>query len=268
MKLVLLGDLHYPTLEDGDVQGIQLRDALFQTLFQCVSEEKADMYISMGDLTNSGQVQDLEKLLHLTKTLPSPFYFIMGNHDTHGCTKEEFIHISKKNRYYDVHPPEADLYFIDTTLESRVDDWIGIMDDEEYTWLQENVKESRKPVFIIAHHPVMNTTRRSDERKLQLHENMWDILSQRRGGIYLNGHNHLHSIVKQNGWWFIQTGDFLSHLDYRVLNFDGRKGSVETKSLKGRLKGVSQLTKKMKRYTMCPDLSYPQGDLKCEFTLD
>lgn len=268
MKLVLLGDLHYPTLESSDAEGIQIRNTLFQTLFQCLAEEKADAYICVGDLTNSGTLQDLKNLIDLSELLNSPFYFVMGNHDTYGCSKEDFIKISQKKRYYAVDMPQANLYFVDTTLESRVDDWIGIMDDEEYLWLQEKVRKSTKPIFIIAHHPVSNTTRRSDERKLQLHENMWDILNQKPKGIYINGHNHLHSIVKQRGWLFIQTGDFLSHLDYRILCFDGHRGTIETKSLKDRLVGVDQLTQKMKRYTKYSDLSYPNEDLNCEFILE
>ncbi|MEG0852929.1 MAG: metallophosphoesterase [Angelakisella sp.] len=268
MKLVLLGDPHYPTLDGDDDRGVHLRHELYQTLFECLAAENADAYISMGDLTNSGSTADLKDFISLSGSLNAPFYFVMGNHDTHGCTKEEFVHTSQRERYYAVETQEANLYFIDTTLEGRVDDWLGIMDDAQYQWLQKSVAASKKPVFIISHHPVENTTRRSDERKLYLHENMWQILSQRASGIYINGHNHYHSIVEQNGWLFLQTGDLLSHLDYRVIDFDGEMASVTTKSLKDKLVGADELAPKMKRYTRYVNLTYDKKDLECEFSLN
>ncbi len=268
MKLVLLGDPHYPTLDCRDVGRCEVRNKLYKTLFQCLAKEKADAYIALGDLTNSGKAEDLKEFLRLSEELNAPFYCVLGNHDTHGSTKAAFEQMTKRARYSCVEMPQAKLFFVDTTLETRIDDWIGIMDDEQYTWLKRNVADSKKPVFIIAHHPVENTTKRSDERKLYVHENMWEILKQKPGGVYINGHNHMHSIVKQGGWLFVQTGDFLSHLDYRVLQFDGENVLVTTKSLKDELVLADELTQSMEHYTHCTNLSYAKEDLECAFCIE
>lgn len=267
MKLVLLGDPHYPTLDYKDVRGCELRNELYKMLFQCMARENADAYIAVGDLTNSGKIEDLKEFLSFSEVLNAPFYFVLGNHDTHGSTKAEFVQASKCPRYRCIEMPQANLFFIDTTLERRIDDWIGIMDDEQYMWLKRCVADSKKPVFIIAHHPVENTTKRSDERKLYVHENMWEILEQKPGGVYINGHTHVHSIVKQRGWLFVQTGDLLSNLDYSVLQFDGENVTVTTNSLKDELVSADELTQSMDHYTRCANLSYAKEDLECTFCI-
>ncbi len=262
MKLVLLGDPHYPAVDTGDVQGCQIRRELYRTLFSRMAQEDADAYIAVGDLTNSGSAEDLNDFLQLSQELNAPFYFVLGNHDTHGCTKAEFLRVAKQERYFGVEMEQANLFFIDTTMETRVDDWIGIMDQTQYTWLKKGVAESDKPVFVVGHHPVWNTTRRSDERKLYVHENMWEILGQRAGGVYLNGHAHVHSIMEQRGWLFVQTADFLSDLDYRVLQFDGERVTVTTKACNDQEVLAHRLTQGMAHYTRCRDLSRTKEDLQ------
>lgn len=265
MKLVVIGDLHYPTLEAGDDEARQIRDELYGSFFRIIAEEKPDAYICCGDLTNSGEKEDLLSLLRLTAVLPAPLYSVFGNHDTHGCSKEEFCRLAGMPPYYSVHMQGAKLIFLDTTMEGCVDDWMGVMDDAQQLWLEREMRNSGElPVALIAHHPIANTTRRSDERRLQLETDLWPILAQKCHGLYLNGHNHYHSIAEQGGWLFVQTGDFLSHLDYRTVELEGDSLKVQTHALRSELGGTDRLAPKMKRYTLYTDLQYDEGELSWE----
>lgn len=267
MKLLLLGDLHYPTLQDADADDLRVRQQIYEGLFRELDREDADGCVLLGDLTNSGVPADLQTVLTAAKAMRAPLYAVAGNHDTHGCSTAEFYAGLGTERYYAVELPQATLLLLDSTLESCLDDWLGVLDEPQYNWLQQKVRESTKPVFVVAHHPVCDTTRRSDERRLQLHADMWRVLGQRSGGVYLNGHNHYHSIAEQQGWLFVQTGDFPSHMDYRVLEFDGERVTVTTRSLRDRLPAFAQLAPKMPRYTLYTDLVYNDSELARQFQL-
>lgn len=268
MKLIVLGDLHYPTLDRDDTEGCQIRDTLYTNFFRHLSAEKPDAYICCGDLTNSGDLSDLHSLVQMSKVLPAPIHYVLGNHDTHGCSKAAFGKVIGRPPYYSVTTPQVKLIFLDTTLESCVEDWVGVLDATQYNWFMGEVQNSDNlPVVVVAHHPVGNTTRRSDEHRLRLDTDIWPILSQKPYGIYMNGHNHYHSIVQREHWLFLQTGDFLSHLDYRVVEYDGQKLTVATHSLGGDLEGTALLAQKMKRYTLYSNLCYDRCDLAWEGNL-
>lgn len=264
MKLILLGDLHYPTLTDATPEDLQLRRNIYEGLFQALDAEQADACITLGDMTNSGVPEDLAAIQTFAKGMTAPLYAVAGNHDTHGCSRAELFGQLGTTPYYRVELPQARLLFLDTTLESCVEDWLGVLDTDQYQWLKGQVGTADKPVFIVAHHPVKETTRRSDERRLQLHADIWPILSQQAHGVWLNGHNHYHSIAAQQGWLFVQTGDFPSHMDYRVLELEGNHLTITTRSLRHLLPPIDPLTPRMQRYTLYHDLVYEEQALQAQ----
>lgn len=265
MKLIVLGDLHYPMLEAEDLEACQIRTQLYTEFFKILAEEKPDAYLCCGDLTNSGTLDDLQALLGLARSLPAPLYSVLGNHDTHGCSKAEFCTTAGNPPYYSVHIGDTKLIFLDTTMESCVEDWVGVMDEAQQLWLEREVRNSEGlSVILVAHHPVENTTRRSDEHRLRLNVDLWPILSQKCCGLYLNGHNHYHSMASHSGWLFVQTGDFLSHLDYRIVETHGDRITISTHPRLDELGGTHCIAPKMKRYTLYTNLHYDQCELSWE----
>ncbi len=113
------------------------------------------------------------------------------------------------------------IVFLDTAKEMDVNDWGGWVDDEQLQWFEEMVKASgTKPLLVFGHHPVYQTTARSERDKGSIHPDieMWRVLRQKKGtGIYFNGHTHVDSIVEQNNWTFIQLSACLDQHGFRIV---------------------------------------------------
>jgi hypothetical protein len=45
-------------------------------------------------------------------------------------------------------------------------------------------------------------------------------------GVYFNGHNHIHSIVRSHQWYHVQTAASLCHPSFRVIEIDNGQLSV------------------------------------------
>jgi hypothetical protein len=75
-------------------------------------------------------------------------------------------------------------------IKKDFEDWGGWVDKEQLQWFGGVVKASgTKPMLVFAHHPVHNTTKRSEREKGSIHASidMWSILEQKEGvGIYFN----------------------------------------------------------------------------------
>lgn len=60
MRLILMGDLHYPYLEQSNDQLLEARERFYSQFLQKFLEIEADWHISLGDLTNQGVAEEIE----------------------------------------------------------------------------------------------------------------------------------------------------------------------------------------------------------------
>ncbi|RDW16475.1 hypothetical protein CWR48_16460 [Oceanobacillus arenosus] len=80
MRIAVIGDLHYPALHE-DYRFIENnRDGFYSTFIQKLFSTPADLYISIGDLTNFGLPEEYEEIYKLinaqdkAKTLSCSYY--------------------------------------------------------------------------------------------------------------------------------------------------------------------------------------------------
>jgi hypothetical protein len=88
-----------------------------------------------------------------------------------------------------------------------------------------------KPLLVFGHHPVYNTTARSEKEKGSIHPgiDMWSILNRKKGiGVYFNGHTHVDSIVAQNNWTFVQLSACLDQHGFRIVEFTEEEIRIST----------------------------------------
>ncbi|GIP34615.1 metallophosphoesterase [Paenibacillus sp. J2TS4] len=223
MKLALLGDLHYPRLHHGTPELIRIRDRFYSGMLRQFALSRADVYISLGDLTNEGVPEELSGIMELWKDCSpgNKLVHVIGNHDAYSLPKSEIRTYTRQERYYSVDTDEAVLLIVDTAREMNPRDWGGFLDSEQLDWLDAKIIESAsKPVLVFAHHPVYDTTSRSTQDKLSVHPkvDIWSILKKKKGyGFYFNGHNHQNSICRRDQWHFIQTAACLDIPGYRLV---------------------------------------------------
>ncbi|MCM3761075.1 metallophosphoesterase [Alkalihalobacillus oceani] len=221
MKLALIGDLHYPDIE-ADIDGLaEAREVFYKRFIDHFLQVEADLYLSLGDLTNYGHTSELEDIYRLINHHQKDFIHVLGNHDLYAQPREKVLTISGQKRYHSIETDQAILAFLDTAKEMDYEDWGGWLDEAQLDWLEEVVIESgTKPLLVFAHHPVYQTTKRSDHEKGSIHPeiDVWSILEKKRGiGMYFNGHTHIDSIVKKEQWIFVQVSACLDQHALRVI---------------------------------------------------
>lgn len=229
MRFVLMGDFHYSRMENGTEEMLEARERVYSHMLDKFVELDADFHISLGDLTHEGYPEELGYVFNRIGNSGRRFIHVLGNHDAYSMPKTDILTITGQQRYQVIDMEEAMLIFLDTTKEMNRDDWGGEMDAEQLEWLQSQLEQSGdKPVFVFAHHPVYGTTARSTIEKLSIHPDiaMKDVLNKKKGsGFFFCGHNHVNSIVQQDGWHYIQTAACLDIPAFRVVEL--KDGKVE-----------------------------------------
>ncbi|UVI32893.1 metallophosphoesterase family protein [Paenibacillus spongiae] len=273
MKLVLMGDLHYHDIDDGIPEWSAAREAYYQTVLARFLDVAADYHISLGDLTNLGSITELQDVYRMLRSEDRSFIHVLGNHDLYAQPRSDVLAITGGQRYYAIMTERAMLVFLDTCLEMSPEDWSGSVDEEQLEWLESMVQASgTKPLLLFGHHPVYNTTARSELSKMSIRPeiDMWRILSQKRGiGIYFNGHTHADSIVEQNGWLFVQLSACLDQHGFRMVEFTDETIEISAIDLEeeGLLDHAETLYSHMKYFSPNPNARGKDTDRGCRIPL-
>ncbi|MHA6533965.1 metallophosphoesterase family protein [Paenibacillus sp. BAC0078] len=239
MKLMIMGDLHYPgELVDADDRMNEARDTFFEQYLQEFLAAEADYHISVGDLTHAGTASEFKFIMqNVEQALPgSPgrFLYVLGNHDTHACSKTDIQNLTGQPRYMAIEEAEAVILLLDTARETP-EDWSGAIDEEQLEWLRSQMTQyGDKPLLVFAHHPVYNTTARSTEPMMSLEPalDLLSILGKHQGpGIFFSGHNHVRSMIRRGRWSFVQTAAVPDAPEATVINLQGDDIRIETVQL-------------------------------------
>jgi Icc protein len=233
MRLVLMGDFHYSRMENGTEEMIEARDKVYTVMLNTFLEMDGQYHISIGDLTHKGLPEEFHYICNRIGSSDRNFIHVLGNHDTYSIPKADILAITGQQRHHSVETEEAMLIFLDSTKEMNLTDWGGEMDAEQLEWLEVQLdKSGEKPAFVFAHHPVYGTTARSTMEKLSIHPetDMKAVLNKKKGpGFYFCGHNHVNSIVQQDGWHYIQTAACLDIPAFRIVEL--KDGQVQSQLL-------------------------------------
>jgi Icc protein len=168
---------------------------------------------------------------------------VLGNHDAYSIPKVDILKITGQQRYQAIDMEGAILIFLDTTKEMNRVDWGGEMDAEQPDWLQTQLEiTGDKPVFVFSHHPVYGTTANSTMDKLSIDPqiDMKAVLNKKEGtGFFFCGHNHVNSIVQQDGWHYASCLDIPA---FRIVELkDGKVKSILYLLMKRILRMISRV---------------------------
>ncbi|AQQ55179.1 hypothetical protein B0X71_16620 [Planococcus lenghuensis] len=221
MKIAVTGDLHYPELHEAIEFIRKDHREFFETFIGRFFSIPANLYVSIGDLTNIGSAEELNDVYALLRKYDKRFMHVLGNHDMYSLTRNEVLAITEQDRSYVISTEQAVLAFIDTAREKDFKDWGGTLDVQQLSWLETVIEQSgERPLILFAHHPPNGTTARSEKDKRCIHPDIpiWDVLSKKKGiGLYVNGHNHCNSIVQKGQWTFLQLAAVLDEQAVRTI---------------------------------------------------
>ncbi|HZG73488.1 MAG TPA: metallophosphoesterase [Chondromyces sp.] len=222
MKIAVIGDLHYPSSLGLDENTVVNRDLFFSAFMNHFLSQEAAFHVSVGDLTNFGTKDELDEIYSYIQQYQRSFIHTLGNHDLYSQTREEVLKQVGMNGNHSIETDEAYLVFLETAREMDFDRWDGWISEEQQSWLAEEIEKSGDKLMIVfAHHPVYDTTLRSNMPMLSIEPgiDIWSILRKKKGkGIYVNGHNHMDSIVSKENWTFMQIASVLDDQSVRMLD--------------------------------------------------
>ncbi|MBT2572182.1 metallophosphoesterase [Planococcus sp. ISL-110] len=221
MKIAVIGDLHYPALKKAYSFIEKDRQTFYENFLERFFSIPADLYVSIGDLTNFGTQDELADVYSIIEKHGKPFKHVLGNHDVYGMTRKEVLAITRQHRFHQVSTDSVVLAFLDTAQEQNYAHWGGTLDSPQQDWLSVVVKETEnRPLIVFGHHPIHGTTKNSTKDKRCIHPDIpvWEILSRKTGvGLYVNGHNHFNSIAARENWTFLQLAAVLDEQAVRLI---------------------------------------------------
>lgn len=247
MRFIVLGDMHYSFYADPALT--QGRELFFDSLLAEIADQKPDLVFSIGDAVNEGKPQEFESFLSLVKKrgLRDRFLIVPGNHDVLRMPKaalQSFLQPPARlfpgyelpaTTYYSFSLEQAHFIVLDSSQEMNESNWGGSLGTKQLHWLGQEIEAYNradwpKVLVVLAHHPLKDTTTRSEEDMMNILESqeMWKQLEKLHRGrsLYFNGHNHSNSITTRNKWAFVQAGAIYRTSDYRVCDINSREKSM------------------------------------------
>ena len=236
MRVIVLGDMHYTDYDNPFAMAA--RERFFEGFFRQVAAQQADLVIAIGDTVTTGTLAELTALDALLRRVGLDLLRIPGNHDSYTLDKSELFPFflggrapaSSTDIYTGFDAGPVRFLLLDTTR-SKDPNWSGFVSDEQLAWLDAQIEDFNRrdyPRYLIAmgHHPIYNTTRRSDELWLNIDnsDEVRPIFNKlaRPPAFYVCGHNHVNSLAgpDQRGWYYVQPGAPLVCRSYGLFTID------------------------------------------------
>jgi Icc protein len=237
MRIRVMTDLHY-ALHANPTADLYYREYLNRFFRE---GPEADLYVSLGDLTQNGTEQEYRAVYKIIDVLEhrASFIHIPGNHDllAAGAVQTESWGSTPPitGGFGSMEADLATLVFLNTSQTQKPSDWGGRLDDVQLKLLRDKLTGTGgMPVLIFAHHPLPDTTALSDKNMMRVEEAaalMRVMNESRRTGLWFNGHNHIHSIVRKGLWTYVQTASAICLPCWREVVLSDGAVTVETRVL-------------------------------------
>lgn len=157
VRIAQISDLHVrrPSANDARVF-----DEALRAFIPRLNALEPDLVIATGDLTNTGDASEYQRLLEHLKALAPPYVLLPGNHDNRDALRHVFhdhAHLFENPTHisYAVDLGAVRIVALDSTQPGRAG---GYLDPERLEWLRSQLQmEPRHPVLLALHHPPFRT---------------------------------------------------------------------------------------------------------------
>ena len=159
-----------------------------------------DLYIHLGDITNTGTLLEYEFVIdQMEKLKPisnAPIYYVIGNHDAKNVGYLLFEElIGEGRRYFEFEDPDIYILGIDST---KPDEGSGVIHYKAINGVKKRITKTEridKLKIICFHHqliPIPNTGR--SRSAIDDSGDMLRMLFENKADLVLNGHRHISNL--------------------------------------------------------------------------
>ena len=234
---VIVSDLHFttdPEVISSVVPSMPYSYEVSEAIINEVIDVHPDVFLLLGDQTNSGALSDMEELCVLLDRVEDAGIEVIpvtGNHDFNRSDQNQYDEIY--GHFYEGY--EKDPASLSYTLETGgvrlmvMDDNAvnlgdtGTFSDETMRWLKRHLKEAKERgtrVLFLSHHNVL--AGENDARSFTYritNESLVPLLQKSGVRLCLSGHLHTQSILEKDGMYEVisgmpmMSGHYLGFLD-------------------------------------------------------
>lgn len=204
---------------DGKIRIAVLTDShqnykdLDQVIFQINRADDIDFVINLGDFTDSGYNYEYDQFVDSYVNLSAPAFSTMGNHDAIGAGASLFRKVFGDPNYFFETDSFRFIFFHSANIEAP--------DEFRPLWLLETVQASTKPVIILTHVSLRDTERYAGETANIFN----DVILNSKVKMILNGHNHVYSLIEDNGTILLQ-GPRVEGNQWMLVEIQGSSATI------------------------------------------
>ena len=176
--------------------------------------------VHLGDVTQSGHAEEIDKFIEIADSLNIPVYPVIGNHDVYfnNFEKEWKIKIGSTSYRID---GSGDKSGVTLFILDSANSFFG---KEQLDWLERELKYTKKAVFVFTHAPLFVqgpidmqqiTDTKERARIVSILRNKCDIM--------FAGHSHKRSYYEAGNVKFVTIEDFKDSKAYCVVTVDQGK---------------------------------------------
>ncbi len=246
-RFAIVSDLHIAipqTIWDNPSRFhlVEISIPVLETIFDRLRSADLDFLLIPGDLTQHGEPENHRWLAKRLAQLPYPVFVVPGNHDVPVAVADDrSIGIGDFTRYYAqfgyddldrlyyTHEllPGLHLIGLNSNLFDASGTQFGVLDDEQFQWLEAVLEKRRdEVVLVMIHHNVIEHLPGQSRNKLgqrYMLDNapvLRKLLRSNNVQLIFTGHLHIQDVAFDRGLYDITTGSTVTYPHpYRILEY-------------------------------------------------
>ncbi|HHU52892.1 MAG TPA: metallophosphoesterase [Clostridiaceae bacterium] len=229
MKIRFISDIHYTDPRLLSESQAKAHDFYVKFVLDQLFSKPADLYISMGDLINTGSELEIKNAYAWIAEHPeaaAKFHHLSGNHDLLLYDRSEWPDTYYKGNYFQSFAGFHILYLETSRIKNRAN-YGGYISAETISWVADTIEQTGdQPLLVFAHHPLKNTSRISWRKMMYVDEdcNLEAVLAKKKGtAFYVSAHNHCDSILHSGQWTYLQSACELEYPAIKNIEIDARQ---------------------------------------------
>lgn len=198
MKILQISDMHIFKDPHCELLGVNTQKS-FEAIIDLIqieeSEEKTDLILLTGDLSQDGSADSYKRIASQLKSFEVPIYFIPGNHDHSNVIAEVYPrdHILTNRRMVF---PHWQLILLDSQKPGEV---AGYLEPSELTFMQQCLEDytDHHAVVVFHHQPIAVGAYWLDNLGVKNAQEFWNVAEKYknlRGVVFGHVHQEFHAI--------------------------------------------------------------------------
>jgi len=206
-SFIVLTDTH---IEDGETFGLENLAGVI-TAFNADTENiKIEFAVVLGDITQYGSAQDINKFIEVAEQLTVPCYPVIGNHDVYFGNWSSVWRKKIGSATYRINAGSTTLFMLDSAN--------SFFGKEQLNWLEREIKTAAGKVFVFTHSPLFVTGPAGMQQITDTKERARIVsILKDKCDIMFMGHSHKYYYNEAGNVKYIALEDFIDMNVYYLV---------------------------------------------------